>query len=654
MDRPPPRPLVSVIVPTRDRTDKLRRCLESVYKSDYPRIEVVVVDDASKVPVGPVLAGRFPGVRFIRNSSRRFLSCSRNAGAAAASGDFLFFLDDDNVIDKDAIGGLVDSLSGERVAVSSPIIYYLAEPQKVWTSYIVRSKFPGFYTLHTDVPKAVSETFSFHNCYSDDTQVLTDEGWKLFKDVDGQRIFSLNPDTLTPEWVDYTERIEQKYQGEMVHFYSRTNDILVTPNHNMLVRRPWRNRWELLPARDIVNLSAFRFCRQVAWKGATPRTMKVGKKRLDAPDYAEFMGWWFAEGCVSRTQKNLVIISQSKAANPRKHARIRMLLERLPIAHRDVGYGTAHIIDKADGLWFYDEDFWTYLSRFGNSLTKFVPNEIKEFSPELIRIFLDAYLAGDGSSWKPERRFQDKYKTIEGGRTPAYYSTSSPRLAADIGELLIKSGAFPSYYTFRSRKSQHDCNVVWHLRSKESSFARANLNRKDRIPGLKYQFVKYEGMVYCLQLAKNHVMLTRRNGKCAWQGNSFMVKRSIFEEIHGFDCANFPMRFSEVDFAHRLHAEGYKALVNPAAKVWHDLGWSMVHIDSARAFYTERNRMIVIKKYYLKREFVFYCVCILPFVSGYYLLHHPLSSSDGRLKTASSFLRGIVSGLEFKAAPGRN
>ncbi|HVC27384.1 MAG TPA: glycosyltransferase family 2 protein, partial [Nitrososphaerales archaeon] len=199
--------LVSVIIPTRNRVDKLARCLESVYRSAYPRIEVIVVDDASERPVEQALSGKFPGTKFIRNPSRRLLSCSRNTGAAASLGEYLFFLDDDNVIDAGAVSGLVDCFARENVAVSSPMIYYLAQPEKVWTSYIVKGRFPGFYTLHTDVPRTTRDTFSFHNCYSDDTQVLTDEGWKLFKEVDGQRIFSLNPDTLTPEWVDYTEKI---------------------------------------------------------------------------------------------------------------------------------------------------------------------------------------------------------------------------------------------------------------------------------------------------------------------------------------------------------------------------------------------------------------------------------------------------------------
>jgi len=134
--------------------------------------------------------------------------------------------------------------------------------------------------------------------------------------------------------------------------------------------------------------------------------------------------------------------------------------------------------------------------------------------------------------------------------------------------------------------------------------------------------------------------------------NSFMVKRRIFEQLNGFDCQLFPVRFSEVDFAHKIELEGCDALVTPNAKDWHDLGWSLVHVDSDRAYYTERNRMIVIKKYFTKRDFRFYAICLLPFLTAYYLFHHTLSTTDGRTKTAAAFLRGVASGFAFKVDRG--
>lgn len=72
-------------------------------------------------------------------------------------------------------------------------------------------------------------------CYSDDTYVLTDSGWKLFKDVDdGDKIMSLNPETFHVEWVDFTDRQVYGYDGKMMRFYNSTYDCLVTPDHKMV------------------------------------------------------------------------------------------------------------------------------------------------------------------------------------------------------------------------------------------------------------------------------------------------------------------------------------------------------------------------------------------------------------------------------------
>jgi hypothetical protein len=72
-------------------------------------------------------------------------------------------------------------------------------------------------------------------CYSDDSEVLTNRGWKLFKDVlDDDLILSLNPNTRNIEWVDFIDRQCFSYYGEMVHFYNRSLDCLVTPEHQMV------------------------------------------------------------------------------------------------------------------------------------------------------------------------------------------------------------------------------------------------------------------------------------------------------------------------------------------------------------------------------------------------------------------------------------
>jgi GT2 family glycosyltransferase len=91
-------PLISVIVPTFNRPDKLRACLAALAKLDYPRdrFEVLVVDDGSTRPLDPVVAA-FSGrldVNLIRQENSGPAK-ARNRGAATARGELLAFTDDD-------------------------------------------------------------------------------------------------------------------------------------------------------------------------------------------------------------------------------------------------------------------------------------------------------------------------------------------------------------------------------------------------------------------------------------------------------------------------------------------------------------------------------------------------------------------------------
>jgi GalNAc5-diNAcBac-PP-undecaprenol beta-1,3-glucosyltransferase len=90
-------PLVSVIIPTRNRALLLKRALKSVLSQTYPYLEIVVVDDASTDETRDVVASFNNGaIRYIRHDNNMGGSAARNAGIRAASGHYISFLDDDD------------------------------------------------------------------------------------------------------------------------------------------------------------------------------------------------------------------------------------------------------------------------------------------------------------------------------------------------------------------------------------------------------------------------------------------------------------------------------------------------------------------------------------------------------------------------------
>jgi glycosyltransferase involved in cell wall biosynthesis len=92
-------PLVSIVIPTRDRAGLLPRALTSALGQTYPAIEVVVVDDGSVDGTAALLdewKARHPQLVSLRNESPLGASAARNRGLRAATGEFVAMLDDDD------------------------------------------------------------------------------------------------------------------------------------------------------------------------------------------------------------------------------------------------------------------------------------------------------------------------------------------------------------------------------------------------------------------------------------------------------------------------------------------------------------------------------------------------------------------------------
>lgn len=94
-------PQISVIIPTYNRASMVCDCVRSVLATNYPALEVIVVDDCSPDDTGSRISAEFSHdqrVRYQRNGKNSFQAVSRNNGARNAKGEYLLFLDDDNIV----------------------------------------------------------------------------------------------------------------------------------------------------------------------------------------------------------------------------------------------------------------------------------------------------------------------------------------------------------------------------------------------------------------------------------------------------------------------------------------------------------------------------------------------------------------------------
>lgn len=91
-------PLVSIIIPTRDRADLLKTCLDSILqRSTYPNLEIIILDNGSTEPATAQLFSQLPKdrVRILRDDRPFNFSSLNNHGASLAQGDFLCLMNND-------------------------------------------------------------------------------------------------------------------------------------------------------------------------------------------------------------------------------------------------------------------------------------------------------------------------------------------------------------------------------------------------------------------------------------------------------------------------------------------------------------------------------------------------------------------------------
>ena len=106
------RPLISIVMPVRDSA-WLDATLRSVLAQSYSRFELILVDDASRrasTLKALELAARDARARVIRNETAQGISRATNAGIAAATGEFVGFMDHDDLLHPDALAVFLRTL----------------------------------------------------------------------------------------------------------------------------------------------------------------------------------------------------------------------------------------------------------------------------------------------------------------------------------------------------------------------------------------------------------------------------------------------------------------------------------------------------------------------------------------------------------------
>lgn len=129
--------LVSIIIPTYNTKLYIDRCLQSVINQTYKNLEVIVIDDGSQDQTAEYIRLHYPTV-LIYNQVNKGVSSARNHGIDVAKGDYIFFVDSDDWIDKDVVSELLKAIEKDNYDIA--ILSHIRELMHSQTQVVKSAK----------------------------------------------------------------------------------------------------------------------------------------------------------------------------------------------------------------------------------------------------------------------------------------------------------------------------------------------------------------------------------------------------------------------------------------------------------------------------------------------------------------------------------
>ncbi|NDU71352.1 hypothetical protein GWI34_01765 [Actinomadura sp. DSM 109109] len=276
--------------------------------------------------------------------------------------------------------------------------------------------------------------------YDDETDVLTDRGWKPWPLVDGTEFLgAVDPLTGALEYQAPADVHHRQLRGPMYRVRSEQVDLRVGVDHPLWVQRVdtrAARRGEQhfsLEKPDVLLHKRVRYDKTARWlRGIDadvqiPQTSRTWARSdngvqclrtypsvaFPARPFATFLGYFVSEGSING---NHIVLAQNRG--PVLEAMIRVLGELgLPAYVPASGHGCV----RTQCVQLRD-----YLARLGRAVDKRLPREAQDWTPEVIRILIKAMVEGDGTTHAVS------------GHQVIY--TASDVLAGEIQVLAVKAG----------------------------------------------------------------------------------------------------------------------------------------------------------------------------------------------------------------------
>jgi hypothetical protein len=309
-------------------------------------------------------------------------------------------------------------------------------------------------------------------CVSDDTEILSIDGWKKIGDIKkNDEVFSFNLETSKIEKDVAISVLISDYNDKMYQFKNENVDMLISKNHRVVYKI--KNGWLIKRANEFVNYT-------VQAKIPLAGKFNDGEVLLSDSEIA-LAGWIISEGSflcsgIRITQKNNDKFDLIKSC----------------VDNCGYRYTTQKRIDDINILYIIADEKNKIINYVYD---KTIPEWVKFCSIHQFEIFLNAMMLGDGS-WCTEN-------------SGTYYS-SNEKLIDDFQAALCIHG----YRTIKKWKNSGFKNGCWCLSICKRDTVNFAFSRKE----LRPIELEYNKKIWCIN-TKNTTMICRRNGYTFITGN---------------------------------------------------------------------------------------------------------------------------------------
>lgn len=358
-------------------------------------------------------------------------------------------------------------------------------------------------------------------CHSEDTQTLTENGWKYFWEVaDEERIAVVDPQTHTMSFEVPEDLLVYQVEGErMIRLRNSKLDVLVTPNHGMHVKQYHGqdrgfSRWD---AESMMADTDRAYLLPVAPDAfvSDPVDISISRDLEIEPELLlEALAYIIADGNVHNTRVRFGL---------KKERKIRLIVPCLTQLCKRLGISLGIRDTRQENgylhVWFNHPEFseWYRKECGEKAVYKRFPDWVYVLPRDLAQVVLDALIATDGNQ-----------HSIRAYR----YTTVSKDLADQVHALSLLAGYHSQVQEWEDpRGNRLTCYNVYFGPRRETVIRSEDIREQT-----------YSGRVYCFHV-KDRLFVTRRNGKAVMSYNTaiasinaaeqqvFIPERSEFDEV---------------------------------------------------------------------------------------------------------------------------